>query len=155
MKTLVVGLGKHGFADAALGPCVVQELKLKVQEGPELRVLESCAGGAELLDGILGWKKVILIDSVRSPGGVAGRFSRVTIEHYKDTLHASDSKGLPFATAVAVGMEKFPEKMPEEIIIFTVEIEDPLTRSESLTPRVKRALPAIVDAVLAELKDTR
>jgi len=151
MRTLVVGLGKHGFADASVGVRVARELKLNAREGPELKIVDSCAGGAELLDGILGWKRAIIIDCVKSPRGVPGRFSRMTIEHYTDTMHASDRNGLPFATAVAVGMEKFPEKMPEMIIIFAVEVEDPTTRSDSLTPRVKLALPAIVKAVLAEL----
>jgi len=59
---------------------------------------------------------------------------------------------LDLFTAWELG-EKLGIKLPKEMVIFAIEVEDVLTFGEKLTPKVEAAIPKVCELVLQELNE--
>ena len=56
--------------------------------------------------------------------------------------------GVDFCTAMEMG-RKLGMKVPMDIRIYAVEVSDPFTFSEEMSPEVERAVPEIVKEILS------
>ena len=149
MKTLVLGLGNPILGDDSVGFRVIQELRAGFSR-PGLTLMESSASGLGLLDLITGYDKVIIIDAIQTKGGQAGKIYRLNTENLSDTRHLASSHGVNLATALELG-KKLGIALPQQIIIFAIEVVDVTTFSEKCTPEVEKAIPLAVSMVAKEL----
>ena len=62
MKTLILGIGNPILTDDRVGIKIARKLK---EEKPELEVVETSESGISLLDFIVGYNKLIIIDSIK------------------------------------------------------------------------------------------
>jgi hydrogenase maturation protease len=151
MKTLVLGIGNPILSDDGAGIKVAHEVGGKLND-PQVTVAETSAAGLSLLDSIVGYDKVIIIDAIQTEKGRAGQIYRMGTEDFSFTKHFSSPHQINLATALELG-KMLNLAMPREITIFAVEAKDITSFSEKCTPEVERAIPEVVKMVLQELNE--
>ena len=149
MKTLVLGLGNPILSDDAVGIRVVEELEGKVDQ-KEVTLVETTVAGLGLLDFLTGYDRAIIIDAIQTVGGQAGRIYRLDPEALDFTRHSASPHDVNLATALELG-KRLELSLPQQIIIFAIEVADASTFSEECTPEVRRAIPACVEMIIQEI----
>lgn len=149
MRRLVIGVGNPILSDDGVGIHVARSLKARNLQGVEVEELP--ASGLELLDMVFDFDKVVIVDAIQTKGGVPGQIHILEEDDFERAVHGSSPHGINIATALAMGRKVVPERMPKEVVYVAIEAEDLVNVSESLTPKVKAALPEIVKRVEKEL----
>jgi hydrogenase maturation protease len=149
MKTLVLGMGNPILSDDGVGIRVAQEVAKQLND-PQVTIAETSEAGLRLLDSIVGYDKVIIIDAVQTEKGQAGQIYRMEPQDFSATKHPSSSHQINLATALELG-KMLNLAMPQKITIFTVEAKDITSFNEKCTPEVEQAIPEVVKMVLEEL----
>ena len=144
MKTLILGLGNPLLTDDGVGSKIAQKIK---EENPELEVVETSEAGIALLDYIVGYEKVILIDSIKTGGGKPGDLYKLKLEDLKPAMDFSSSHGIDIATAFQLG-ERLGYHMPRDVSIYAVEIKDNTTFGEKCTKDVEEKIPLIAQQII-------
>jgi len=146
VKTLVLGLGNTILSDDGVGIHVARLIKEKL---PDVDVIEASAAGFRVVDEIIGYDKLILIDSIRTKNGQPGNYYKFGIEEFKSTLHHSSPHDMDMFSALEL-MKKHAADLPKEIIIYAIEIEDIFTFSEECTEKVAELIPEITSIIIKE-----
>ncbi len=148
MNTLILGVGNSILTDDGVGIKIARKLK---ERNPELEVIETSEAGIALLDFIVGYDKLIIIDSIRTEKGKPGELYRLGMEALKPAANLSSSHGIDIATAYEIG-QGLGYKMPKYISIYAVEIEDNTTFGEECTGEVEGRIPFIAEQIIGEEK---
>ena len=151
MKTLVLGLGNPVLSDDGAGIRVAQEVGKQLND-PQITVSETSAAGLSLLDSIVGYDKVIIIDAIQTQKGQAGQIYRMKPEDFSFAKHLSSPHQINLVTALELG-KMLDLAMPQKITIFAVEAKDIASFSEKCTPEVEQVIPEVVKMVLEELNE--
>ena len=146
MSTLVLGIGNPILTDDGVGIKISRKLK---KENPELEVLETSEAGITLLDLIVGYNKLIIIDSIKTEKGKPGDLYKLELEDLRPSKDLSSSHGIGIATAFELGKE-LGYKMPEHISIYAVGIKDNSTFGEDCSQEVKERIPFITLQIIKE-----
>ena len=152
LRTLVLGLGNPICADDGVGIRIAEALKDEVS-GPEVAVAETSAAGLGLLDLIAGYQRIIVVDAIQTRDGKPGQVYRLALGDLPGPLHCATLHDVDLATALELG-RRLGMEMPQEVIIFAIEVTDITTFREGCTPEVESAIPAVTSLVLQELKTT-
>ena len=148
MKTIILGLGNPILTDDAIGFRIAQELKHKTSE---LEVIEASEAGIALLDHMIGYDKLIIIDSIKTGKGKPGELYKLELEDLKPAMDFSSSHGVDIATAFKVG-EGLGYRMPKHVSIYAVEVRDNTAFGEKCTEEVEERIPFIVRQIIEEEK---
>ncbi len=149
MKTLVLGLGNSILSDDGVGIRVAHEVGKNLND-PQVAVSETSAAGLSLLDSMLGYDRVVIIDAIQTEKGEAGQIYRMSAADFSLTKHLSSPHQINLATALELG-KMLDLAIPQEITIFAVEAKDITTFNEKCTPEVEKAIPKVVRMVLEDL----
>jgi hydrogenase maturation protease len=149
MKTLVLGMGNAILSDDGVGIRVAHEVVNQLKN-PQVTVLETSAAGLSLLDSIVGYDKVIIIDAIQTEKGEAGQVYRMSTADFSLAKHFSSPHQINLVTALELG-KMLNLAMPEEITVFAIEAKDITSFSEECTPEVEKAIPEVVKMVLDDL----
>lgn len=152
-SVLVLGLGNAILSDDAVGLRVVRALRQRLEPGDPVVAEESEEMGLALLDSIVGYRELVLVDAILTGLQAPGY------------LHEFDGDSLPtrrsgaphflgVGDTLALG-RLLGLSMPERVTIFAVEVADPFTLGTDLTPAVHEALHPTVERVLAHLRFSR
>lgn len=157
MRTLLVGMGNPILRDDAVGVRLAADFHKGAGGKPAaagVDVLEECSvGGMNLIDLFRGYERVIVLDSIRTSGGVPGTWHRLTAADLVQTLHLTNIHDVNLATALELGRRVgIPLPDPEEVHIFAVEIEDDRTFSEEMTEALTEAYPVLSGEILEGIK---
>lgn len=145
VKTLIVGVGNPILSDDGVG---IYAARMLLERGlPGVSIEELPASGLELLDMVMGYDRVVIVDAIQTRGGVPGDHYVLREDDFKRTVHGSSPHGINIATALAMGRKIVPDKMPREVFFVAIEAEDLTNVREGLTPKVSEKLPGIVDMI--------
>ena len=152
MRTLLLGMGNPILSDDAVGVRLARDFRARFQRlesAADLVVIEECSlGGINLLDIIAGYERLIVLDSIQTREGVPGDWRYFTAEALRETMNLSNIHDTNFATALELGRRLGQDIPPEsEIHIFAIEVQDVITFSETMTPPLEAAYPAISEAI--------
>jgi hydrogenase maturation protease len=148
MGTLILGIGNPILCDDGVGIAVAHKLK---EERPELKIEESNEAAIVLLDYVVGYDKLVIIDSIKTGKGPPGELYKLSIDDFKKAADCPSSHGIDIATALEVG-KKLGCKMPDSISIYAIEVNDNSNFSEKCTETVEREIPSIVKQIIQEEK---
>ena len=154
MKTLLLGMGNPILCDDAVGVRLAYDFKGKLMGIPALDVMEECSvGGLDLLDVLCGYDRALILDSIRTGGGVPGEWYYFTAEALRETVHLTNIHDANFATALELGRAT-GVALPKDsdIHIFAVEAKENLTFSERMTPELEGAFSCYASAILGEIR---
>ncbi len=155
-KKVVVGLGNPILSDDGVGIFVAREVKEKLAAQSlgdfQVDVVEASLAGFNLLDLLLGYEQAIIVDSIKTDGGVIGEVYEIAPDDLAQTVRLASVHDLNFATALEFGkMMSMP--MPEKIDIFVVEVGDNSTFCEGCCAEVTETIPQLTELVLDRLCD--
>jgi len=148
MNTLILGIGNLILTDDGVGIKIAQKLN---EERPELEVVETGEAGLTLLDLIVGYDRLIIIDSIKTGQGKPGQVYKLELEDLKPAMDFSSSHGIDIATAFKLG-QRLGYKMPKSVSIYAVEMKDNTTFGERCTEEVEERIPFIVQQIIDEEK---
>lgn len=146
MKTIVVGIGNPILRDDSVGIKVVEKLSKEIDIDTAILTTTNF----EVLDKIMGYDRAIIVDAIRT-GNDPGTIYELSIDDIFLTYSYTNTHNLTLATTLKLGYIIFPEKMPKEIKLIAVEVEDIENFGEECTPKVKEAIPKVVDIIKREL----
>jgi len=153
MRTLVLGVGNSILSDDGVGIKVAQESEKRLKD-PQVTVSETSGAGFSLLDSIVGYNQVIIIDAIQTKEGKAGQIYRLTLDDFTFAKHFSSPHQTNLVTALELG-KMLGLSMPSKVTIFAVEAKEITCFSERCTPEVEQAIPEAVNMVLQELSNSR
>ena len=149
MKTLVLGLGNPILSDDGVGVLVARSLEGRFNQ-QEVTVMETSMAGLDLLDLLVNFDKAVIIDAIQTRDGKVGQVYRLEPEAFDATQHAATPHDVNFATALKLG-NKLGLALPQQIIIFAVEVENVTFFSERCTSKVEQTIPVVADMVIQEV----
>jgi len=148
MNTLVLGVGNSILTDDGVGIKIAHKIK---EGNPELEVIETSEGGMAILDHVLGYDKLIIIDSIKTGRGKPGELYKLELEDLKPASDFSSSHGISIATAFELG-QRLGYRMPRFVSIYAIEIKDNSTFGEECTEEVEERIPSIARKIMEEEK---
>lgn len=150
MKTLILGLGNPILSDDGIGNRIAQELEGRLACRQDITVAETSIAGLSLIDLLAGYDRAIIVDAIQTSAGKPGQIYRFTSDVFDDTRHVSSPHDVNFATALELG-KRLGMALPEQIIIYAIEVSDTSTFGEKFTPAVDEAIPECIDMIIKEL----
>lgn len=156
MKTLVLGLGNELYGDDGIGLHVIEALKkellgeennLTAISGPSgpIEFVASNLTGLALLDFILGYDRLVVIDTIKNDHSQTGRV-RILKEKDLRAIPGPSPHYLSFPQVLKIGREAgLP--VPQELTIVAIEAKNIYHLGEGLSTEMKARLPAIVDLI--------
>jgi hydrogenase maturation protease len=154
MRTLVLGLGNPILSDDGVGVRVAERVRDALPDNSSVEVSEACVGGLSLMERMVGYDRVILIDAMCVDPPHPGAVRRLSLEDLRSvspTQHIASAHDTNLLTALDTG-RRMSLALPEQITLFAIEAVNVLDFGEELTPEVAQAVPDAVRAVLAELE---
>ncbi len=148
MRSLVLGLGNPILTDDGAGIKVVQILREEIRD-PDVDMVEAAAAGLDLLDAIVGYDRLIVVDTIQTGCCVPGTILRLTIDDFGFAQHLSSPHDIGFKELVELGRELSLD-MPTEIVIYAIEAHDTATFSEGFTAQIDKAIPRLAEMILTE-----
>jgi hydrogenase maturation protease len=112
-------------------------------------------GGLALMERLVGYRRAVLVDAMVTGEHPPGTVRRFTVEDApgREATHLDSAHDASLAAALAAG-RALGADLPDEIVVIAVEAVRVDTFGEQLTPEVEAAIPAAIDAVLAEIGQT-
>lgn len=168
MKTLVLGLGNPILTDDGVGVRVAEAVRAALPPGSPVEVSEAGVGGLELMERLLGYERVILIDALYHPNGTVpagepsaarpgrnpGTIHRMELDDLRrisPTQHSASAHDTSLVTALEMA-ERMGFDIPQMLVIYAVDVENIIDFGEEPTPAVAAAIPEVTGAVLKELE---
>ncbi len=143
--TLLLGLGNDILGDDAIGLQIVRELRRHLPADGLIEAIASEEMGLALLDYMVGYQRLVLVDSVKSGFTPVGTLRAVPLD---------DVQILPLMSPHFFGVseilrlgEQLELPMPKEVLILAVEVGDPFTIHEGLSTTLQAQLPDILSQV--------
>ena len=163
MKILVIGLGNPILGDDGVGWKVAEALSEQLSsttksflkdENSKIEVDCASLGGLSLMERMLGYDRVILVDSMETGGNTVGSvraFPLAALENPRLGHSASThdtSLMTALQTAQTMGMD-----VPSRVHVVAIEAKNVFDFSEKLSPEVEKAIPIATQKVLQLLKE--
>ena len=153
MKTLVLGLGNPILTDDGVGVLVAESVRAHLPQNTQIEISEVSVGGLTLMEAMIGYDRVILIDAYQTCHPHPGNIHRIGLEDLQTispTQHSASTHDASLVTAIQAG-KRMGLSLPQEITIFAVEVENVTDFSDQPTFPVSAAIPKVTAAILEEL----
>lgn len=148
MRSLIIGLGNPIMGDDAVGCKTAQAVQARVNAMGlvDVEVDQFFRGGISLMERLLGYERVLIIDSITGTGRQPGEIALLTLNDVPSYNTSSPHDGslknaIEFAQTIG-------EPVPGRVDILAVEIEPKYEFSDELSSQVKASIPAMVKVAL-------
>jgi len=139
------------MGDDGVGIHIVRMLKESLPQFPGLEFKELSVGGLRMVEEMLGYENVIVVDSIVQKDSEVGRISELDAAQPRDPSQFSSTHVTGFPTALELYRAFDPSKIPKKIKIFTIGIEPDFTFTECMSAPVKEAARKLSDLVRQRL----
>jgi hydrogenase maturation protease len=150
MKTLILGIGNTILGDDGVGVHIVQQIASRIQD-ENIVFKDTAAAGLNLLDIILGFERMIVVDALLVENENIGNIFRFELANSNQPADSISIHSCGLSAAIELGKQLYQENMPARIMVFAVGIQAVQTVTEEMTPAVKAAIPKVVDEIIKEL----
>lgn len=154
MKTAIMGFGNPVRSDDAIGIYVIEELRKSIDSTGAVSLFDMGTAAFEVLFGLKGHDKIILVDAVINTNESVGTLFKVPAE---EVLRAPEEDpmvflhGMKWDQALSYTKKIMGDAYPEDISVYLIAIDN--TKLEvDLSPAVKKAGDKVVNLILEELK---
>ncbi|GAH90757.1 unnamed protein product, partial [marine sediment metagenome] len=108
MRTLVLGIGNPILGDDGIGFHIAQELAKEIND-ENIDVKDTSVNGLNLLELIVGYDKLIVIDAIMTEDEKVGEIYRLKPRNSSETAWSTISlHHLNLATTIQIGKKLFP-----------------------------------------------
>jgi hydrogenase maturation protease len=143
MKSLIVGLGNPIMGDDAIGCRCAEaiEAALSPQELESVEVIQFFRGGISLMERLIDYDRVLIIDSITGCGLEPGAVRKLTLDEIPSYTVNSPHDG-SLKTALEFGRQMGVE-LPHQVDILAVEIEPKYEFSDQLSASIEAGIPQV------------
>jgi hydrogenase maturation protease len=150
LKTLVLGIGNTLLGDDGAGVLVVRQAA-KLINSPDVCFKETGAAGLNLLDLIIGFDRLIVVDAVSADDRDTGLILRTGPESFSRSENAISMHSCGLNAALTLAGKMYRDEVPRQVSIIGIGIQQVDIVTESLSPEIEAALPQAVRAVIEEI----
>jgi hydrogenase maturation protease len=130
MRSLVLGLGNELIADDGIGILAARNLKSNLRD--EANVIESSLSGLALLDLLVGYDRVIIIDSICSGNNPPGTITQLNMGDLSSVVAPTPHfAGLPEVFALADRLEQALPRLIDQVSYQIARWNEQCTESTS------------------------
>jgi hydrogenase maturation protease len=145
-KVLLLGLGNDILSDDGVGLHIVREIRTRLSGSEGIDTIDTCEMGLSLLDMIVDYECLVLVDAVQTRQVPPGTIQEITLDDMKILpLMAPHFFGI--GEIMAMGRQ-LGMNVPGRVRIFAIEAGDPFTVSIRMTAPLNDAMPQLVSTVL-------
>ncbi len=149
VKTLILGVGSSILTDDSVGLVVARRLAERLSHRDDVDFGENEEAGFTLLEEGLGYDRLVIVDSILT-GAAPGTVLTYDLSDLGRSIHSNSPHGLNLATVIAFGKSQGME-VPDDVVIYAIEVVDTLTFGEELTPELASRVEAIVEEIATEV----
>lgn len=155
MQIAIMGFGNPVRSDDGIGMYVIEQLKEIIGENTAINIFDMGTAAFEILFGLKGHQKIILIDAVLNTKEPVGTLFKVPAE---EVLRAPQEDpmvflhGMKWDQALSYAKKILQDEYPDDIQVYLVAIENTKLDVE-LSDVVKEAGDKVVVHILDELKE--
>jgi hydrogenase maturation protease len=150
-RVLVLGLGNDVLTDDAVGLHIARSAAARLGGRPDAVVRETMEMGLALLDEIVGFDSLVVVDAIqtgRAPAGTIHEFDAGSLSGHN--LSAPHFLGV--AETLLLG-RRLGLPMPDRVRVVAVEAEDPFTLGTRMTAAVEAAVEAAAARVVLRVDE--
>ncbi|UCG03757.1 MAG: hydrogenase maturation protease [Candidatus Heimdallarchaeota archaeon] len=148
IKILVLGIGNELAGDDIIGITAVREV---AKIGPaDIDYKQLSTGGLQVLETMLGYDKVLIVDSVETTSPTK-RILRLKSEDLNKATFLASPHDINFPTALEIGKKSLPELMPKVIRIIGIEIPIQENISDQVSEETMAKIPIIKKMILEDI----
>ncbi|MEZ4769764.1 MAG: hydrogenase maturation protease [Caldilineales bacterium] len=156
MKTLVIGLGNPILTDDGVGVWAARRVEQRLQKsaGADVTVTEASVGGLRLMEMMVGYERVFLIDASLDRDLPPGSICRMDLDDLAATSppqHLASAHDTTLVTALTAG-RRMKMALPDDVIIYAIAAENVMEFGDRPTDAVAAAIAPVAEAVLNELQ---
>jgi hydrogenase maturation protease len=144
--TVVIGIGNSFRRDDGVGPEVAGQIGARGLPG--VRAVCGVTDNTDLVEAWSGAALAVVVDAAVPSHIRPGHVRRCAMSDVT-SARALSCHALDLADALSLGQAL--DRTPGELVLFTVDVAD-AGHGVGLSPEVEAAVPAVVNAVLAELQ---
>lgn len=158
-RTLIIGLGNPILGDDGVGWRVVQEVESrfaenKTHEFPPMEFKYLSLGGLSLMEHMVGYRDVMVIDSIvtgKKPMGTIYSLPLSGLPNFSSG-HTTAAHDTSLQTALEVG-RTIDLELPEDVWVVAVEAQNVYDFSEELSSPVKAAVNPVASLIVGMLEN--
>ncbi|MFT3892902.1 MAG: hydrogenase maturation protease [Anaerolineales bacterium] len=152
MKTVLVGLGNPILGDDGVGWRVVEEVQKQLAPDAGIAVDYLSLGGISLMEHLIGYQRVILVDAFISEENIGSVFiyKLDEIPNYS-AFHVSSAHDMTLQSALELG-KWMGAVLPDEVIVVGIAVQRIIDFGEEFSQPVVEAIPRASEVVLGLLK---
>lgn len=154
MKTAIMGFGNPVRSDDAIGIYVIEELKKIIGDNDIISILDMGTAAFEVLFGLKGHQKIVLVDAVINSNEPVGTLFKVPAE---EVMRAPQDDplvflhGMKWDQALSYAKKILQDGYPDDIQVYLIAVEN--TRLEvELSKEVQEAGDKVVQHILEDLQ---
>lgn len=150
-NTLILGFGSNILTDAGIGVHLTNDLQ-KSELFSNVDFETALISSLEILEIIDGYKTLIIIDGIKSEDNQVGNIKISSLADFQPTIHISNIHDFEFKHIIELG-GLLGLKMPDDIYIISIEVQDHITFSENLSDELKSKYNLIRNIIIHQIKD--
>jgi hydrogenase maturation protease len=139
----IIGLGNPVAGDDAIGLLVVKELGTYYQSNPNIKLTACSQSGLYLLDLLVGFKTVIIIDAIIDEMRPIGEVLALELPEEQKLPQGISPHFIGITSVITLG-EKYQLQMPENLQIIGVVIHEHQEIRERLSPELDNKFAEII-----------
>jgi hydrogenase maturation protease len=139
------------MGDDAAGIQAIRMVRDKVPPRSDLEFKEVNVGGLRLVEEMLGYDTVFIVDTLAASDSEVGRIREFSPSDFDETQHTGAPHVTNFATALELYKKLEPDMVPRLIRIFTIDVEQDLTFREGMSPRVQEAVLKLTEMLVRQI----
>ena len=136
---LLLGVGNPILGDDGVGIYTAHNIEKDLPPYFKIDVREESAGGLDLVEQLMGYHHVILIDSIIDPKHPEGSILDLKLEDFERCKHAVSPHTMGFFQAWQFLQKIDPLSLPSTIKIIAITIKPVTELHEGLSPRIQTA----------------
>ncbi|UCG90391.1 MAG: hydrogenase maturation protease [Candidatus Heimdallarchaeota archaeon] len=144
----MLGIGNELAGDDIIGIKAVREVE---KIGPsDIDYKQISTGGLQLLETILGYDKVLIVDSIET-NSPNKRIIVLKPDDFSKATFLASPHDINFPTALEIGRKSLPELMPKVIRIIGIEIPVQENITDQISEETLAKIPVLKEMILEEI----
>jgi len=146
-----MGMGNTLLSDDGIGIIIKRYLEERLVNAEGIGFTETSWGGFRVIDLLRDYDYAIVIDSIKTGRVPEGEIHHLKTDDLLPTLRLNSYHDINFITALNLA-KKMNYKIPSDIDILAVEIENNYTITENLNPVIRKSIITVSKKVIELLK---
>jgi hydrogenase maturation protease len=149
MKKLVLGLGNPILGDDGVGWKVAEAVRKLIEGDRQVEVDFASLGGLSLMERMLGYEHVVLIDCMETGNAPSGSVRSLPLAELTNPTagHSASAHDTTLITALQTA-QSMGADVPARVDVVTIEAKITYDFTEELSPGIAAAVPVAVKEVM-------